>query len=123
MKSLIILLMLASSAFPQEPARIKISISNEDWGKLSHIITRLMGMPTMQGTEVLGGPRQFSDGTKVSYGERVVYRQSLWVKGTTAVSARTKVAPETEAIEAEITITDSAESSESDKNPSRRKGR
>jgi hypothetical protein len=42
-------------------------------------------------------------------GERVVYRQSSWIKGTIAVSARTKVAPETEAIEIEVTITDTPE--------------
>jgi hypothetical protein len=107
MKNLVILLMLVSSTFAQEPVKIKL-FTNEDWAKVCHAITRVMGPPVEQGTESLGGLHQFSDGTEVSHGERVVYRQSSWIKGTIAVSARIKVAPETEAIEVEVT--DTAES-------------
>ena len=67
MKTLIVLLMLVSSAFAQEPVNIKLSISNEDWAQVSHAITRLMGMP-VEGTEVVEGLRQLSDGTEVSHG-------------------------------------------------------
>ena len=55
MKNLIILLMLVSSAFPQEPVKIKLFIPNEDWAKVCHAITRMMGPPIMQGTETSGG--------------------------------------------------------------------
>jgi hypothetical protein len=113
MKNLIILLMLVSSAFPQEPVKIKLFVPNHDWAKVCHAITRMMGPPIMQGTEVSPEGRKLSDGTEVFphgyQGERVVYRQSSWIKGTIAVSARTKVAPETEAIEIEVTITDTPE--------------
>jgi hypothetical protein len=47
MKNLIILLMLASSAFPQEPMKIKLLVPNDDWGKVCHAITRMMGPPIM----------------------------------------------------------------------------
>jgi hypothetical protein len=121
MKNLIILLMLVSSTCAQkavqetvqepttiqEPVKIKLFIPNEDWGKICHAITRLMGQPTMEGTEVFGGTRKLSDGTEVFphgyHGDQVVYRERSWVKGTIAVSARIKVAPQTEAIEVEVT--------------------
>ena len=109
MNNLIILLMMVSSAFPQEPVKIKLFIPNDDWAKVCHVITRVMGPPIEQRTEAIEGLGQFSDGTEVSHGERVVYRQSSWIKGTIAVSAKTKVAPETEAIEIEVTITDTPE--------------
>jgi hypothetical protein len=85
---------------------IKVSISSEDWAKVSDAITRLMGIPTMQGTEVTRGQPQLSDGTEVSHGEWVAYRQSSWAKGTITVFATVKVAPETEPIEVEVTMTD-----------------
>jgi hypothetical protein len=60
----------------------------------------------MQGTEVITGQPQLSDGTEVSHGERMAYRQSSWAKGTIRVFARVKVAPETEPNEVEVTMTD-----------------
>jgi hypothetical protein len=71
-----------------------------------------MGPPIMEGTEASGGLRKLSDGTEVFphgyQGERVVYRQSSWIKGTIAASAKTKVAPETEAIETALVASTSA---------------
>jgi hypothetical protein len=110
MKNLITLLMLVSSAFPQEPVKIKLLIPNDDWVKVCHAITRIMGPPIMQGTEASPEPRKLSDGTEVFphgyQGERVVYRLSSWAKGTIAVTARNKIAAETEPIVVEVTITD-----------------
>ena len=65
MKNLIILLMLASSAFPQEPLKIKLLVSNDDWGKVCYAITQMLGPPIMQGTEPSPGLRKLSDGAEV----------------------------------------------------------
>ena len=60
--------------------KIKLFVPNDDWAKVCHAITRMMGPPIMQGTEALGGLRKLSDGTDVFphgyQGEQVVYRLS-----------------------------------------------